>query len=170
MISNFKLDRINWQTVVLFVLGFWLSGSLVLDGLILPGLSATGMMAQSDFASAGYLIFGIFNHLELLCAALVLTGMLVLYRHHSFTHTKQSWSILLSGILLAIAIIYTYILTPQMSGLGMQLNLFEAATVMPSRMISMHEEYWGLELVKFVAGVILLRWCYQESCSLKTGN
>lgn len=55
---------------------FWLSGSLVLNWVIIPSLYISGMMTQSEFA-IGYLIFWNFNRIELLSAALVLTGVLV---------------------------------------------------------------------------------------------
>lgn len=159
-------DRINWQTLIMFALGFWLSSSLLLDFAIVPGLATTGMMAQAGFASAGYVIFGIFNHIELLCAALVLTSFLVLCRHHHFSNRQQRWAIGLSVILLAIAIIYTYILTPQMSSLGLQLNWFEPTTSVQTAMIEMHGGYWGLEVLKAIACATLLRWCYRDSCTL----
>ncbi|MFM7353457.1 MAG: hypothetical protein ACKO1G_10510, partial [Microcystis aeruginosa] len=54
----------NWTTLAMVVLGFWLSASFVIDLIILPSLSVAGMMTQNGFASAGYLLFGIFNHLE----------------------------------------------------------------------------------------------------------
>jgi hypothetical protein len=155
-------NRFNWSIPILMVLAFWLSGSLVLDLAIIPALYASGMMAQSGFASTGYLIFGTFNHLELLCAGLVLTGCLVLCRQHLLTPHHSRRSLLLSILLLTIAIIYTYVLTPQMSGLGMQLNIFESVT-MPPAMIEMHGGYWGLEVLKLVAGATLLRWFYLDS-------
>ena len=71
------LKQISWPTIVMFTLGFWLSGSLILDTVIIPSLLAAGMMAESGFASAGYLLFSIFNHIELVCGALVLTGCLI---------------------------------------------------------------------------------------------
>lgn len=165
-ISERNAKLINWTTVVMFALGFWLSGSLILDSVIIPGLFATGMMAQAGFASAGYTIFGIFNRVELLCAALVLTSFLVFYRQHNLSEKQERWSIILASLLLAIAIIYTYILTPQMSGLGLQLNVFDSATAMPPEMISLHWGYWLLEATKLIAGATLLRWCYRNSCSL----
>ncbi|MGF1481241.1 MAG: hypothetical protein ACFB4I_17455 [Cyanophyceae cyanobacterium] len=165
-ISNRSLKSVNWSTVVMFALGFWLSSSLIIDTLIIPGLLAAGMMAQDGFASAGYLIFGVFNRVELLCAAVVLTGCFVLRRHHLFTHHQERWAILLSGTLLAVALIYTYILTPQISSLGLNLNLFEASRTMPTAMTSLHEVYWGLEVIKFMAGATLLRWCYHRSCPI----
>ena len=165
-ISDRGLKQISWSTVVMFALGFWLSGSLILDSVIIPGLFASGMMSQDGFASAGYLIFGIFNRIELLCAALVLTSFLVFRRNHNLTHEQELWSVVLSVLLLAIATIYTYFLTPQMSGLGLQLNIFEPATKMPAEMISMHWFYWILEASKFIAGATLLRWCYRNSCTL----
>jgi hypothetical protein len=127
------------------------------------------MMSQAGFASAGYLIFGIFNRIELLCAALVLTGCLVLRFRHLIPYydlLQERLSIILSGLLVIIPLIYIYFLTPQMSGLGLQLNLFEVTSTMPPAMISLHEGYWLLEVIKFVAGVTLLRWCYRSSCTL----
>jgi Domain of unknown function (DUF4149) len=165
-ISGNPSDRINWQTVILFALGFWLSGSLLLDLVIVPGLFATGMMSQAGFASAGYLIFGLFNRIELLCAALVLTGVLVLHNRHHLSGSQQPRAIILSALLLTIAIIYTYVFTPQMSSLGLQLNQFESVTAMSPAMIQMHGGYWGLELLKLLSGAMLLRWCYRDSCTL----
>jgi hypothetical protein len=166
VISDRQFKSINWSTLVMFTLGFWLSSSLILDMVIVPSLSAAGMMSQGGFASVGYLIFGIFNRIELLCAALVLTSCLIFRRHHNLTPFQESWSLVLASILLAIALIYTYILTPQMSGLGLQINSFAASDSMPPAMISLHGGYWVLEIIKFFAGATLLRWCYRNSCSL----
>ena len=165
-ISNRGLKQINWSAIAMFALGFWLSGSLILDSVIIPALLASGMMIQEGFASASYLIFGIFNRIELFCAALVLTSFLVFRQNHNFTHKQESWSIVLSGVLLTIAIIYTYILTPQMSSLGLHLNLFESINTMSVEMIQMHWSYWILEATKLILGTILLRWCYRNSCTL----
>ncbi len=163
-LSERGLNKIDWPTLVMFVLGFWLSASLLLDLVIIPGLLASGMMTESGFASAGYVIFGIFNRIELLCAAIVLSGALIFRRNHSLTHFHENWSVVLAGVLLAIALVFTYILTPEMSSLGLQLNLLNNA--MPSGMIPLHWGYWLLEAVKLLAGVILLRWCYRDSCRL----
>ena len=48
--------QINWSAIILFSLGFWISASLVLDFILIPSLSVSGMMAGTDFASAGFLI------------------------------------------------------------------------------------------------------------------
>jgi hypothetical protein len=60
----------------------------------------------------------------------------------------RRWAIFLSLLLLAIALIYTYIMTPQMSALALQLNLLEPATGMPEGMMQMLEGYWVLEALK----------------------
>lgn len=165
-LASNRSERINWQTIVLFSLGFWMSGSLLLDFVIVPGLFATGMMSDSGFASAGYTIFGLFNRIELLCGALVLTGFLTLRNRHLLPSPSQRWAVPLSVLLLTIAIIYTYIFTPQLSSLGLQLNLFETSSGMSPAMAGMHGAYWVAELVKLVVGATLLRWCYRSSCSL----
>lgn len=161
-----ELKRPAWQTVVMFALGFWLSSSLLLDFVIMPGLSAAGMMSQASSATAGYSIFWIFNRIELLCAALVLASLLALRgTSHLYSHVRR-WAIFLSLLLLAIALIYTYIMTPQMSALALQLNLLEPATGMPKGMMQMLEGYWVLEAIKLVVGSTLLGWCYHDSRKL----
>lgn len=161
-----SVKRPLWQTVAMFALGLWLSGSLILDLVIMPGLSTAGMMNQAGFASAGYSIFWIFNRIELLCAALVLASLLALRGTSHLYHHVRRWSILLAVLLLAIALIYTYIMTPQMSALALQLNLFEPVTGMPAGMMGMHEGYWLLEAIKLVAGTMVLGWCYQDARDL----
>lgn len=152
-----------WGMAMMLALGFWLSTSLLLDLLVIPGLSTAGMMTQKGFASAGYLIFGIFNRLELVCAGVTLTACLVFARHHILSRFEQFSSLLLSGIVLSIAVVYTYILTPEMSGLGLQLNLFDNPNPMCGPMVTMHQLYWGLEVVKLISASTLLRWCYRRS-------
>jgi hypothetical protein len=146
----------------MFALGFWLSSSLILDFVIMPGLSAAGMMTQSSFAAAGYSIFWTFNRIELLCAALVLASLLALRGSSNLYRQVRRWSIFLSILLLAIALIYTYIMMPQMSALALQLNLLEPTTGMPAGMLQMHEGYWVLEAIKLAAGTTLLGWCYGD--------
>ena len=160
------LKQLSWPTIVMFTLGFWLSGSLILDSVIIPSLLAAGMMAESGFASASYLLFSIFNHIELVCGALVLTGFLILNHNRVISPTKERLSVFLAVLLLTIAIMYTYIFTPYLSGLGLQLNLFDSTTTMPTAMVYMHGGYWLLEVIKLVSCATLLSWCYRQSCSL----
>jgi uncharacterized membrane protein len=153
-ITNTAFSRPKWRTIVLASLAFWLSGSLILDLVMMPGLYAAGMMTQSGFASAGYSIFWVFNHLEVLCAALVLTGVLVL--DHISGTLGNRWMVPAAFGLLMIALVYTYGLTPEMSALGMQLNWFESASDVPAAMNQMHQSYWLLELLKVGLGGALL--------------
>lgn len=161
---NFK--QLDWSTPVMVALGFWLSSSLVLDCLIVPSLFKTGMMSQVGFVNLGYTIFESFNHLELLCGSVVLAGCLALGYQKYLQHQQHKWPIALASILLLIAIAYTYILTPQMSGLGLSMNLFEPVKTMPESMMMMHGIYWLLEVVKLATATILLRWCYRNSENL----
>jgi hypothetical protein len=161
-LSERNVKDLNWLTLILITLGFWLSASCLIDFVLLPSLSVSGMMSQSGFASAGFLLFGIFNHLELLFAALILSGVLVFRRHHIFSHSKENVALGFAGILFLISLCYTYFLTPQMGGLGLQLNLFRAFDPMNSSMMAYHWSYWGLELLKLIIGVTLWRWCYQN--------
>ena len=159
-------QQINWSAIIMFALGFWLSSSLVFDCLVIPGLLSSGMMNQDGFATAGYTIFGTFNHVELICAALVLAGSLVWNYSSSLGQVKIDRSVLFAGILLAIAIIYTYILTPQMSAWGMTLNSSESLEPITMPMKTMHILYWSLEAVKLILATSLLSKFYRSSCRL----
>ncbi|AHJ29578.1 DUF4149 domain-containing protein [Nodularia spumigena CS-584] len=158
-ISTVEFKRPTWQTAIMLALGFWLSASLVLDWVIMPSLYLSGMMSQTDFTTAGYVIFWNFNRLELLSAAVVLTGVLALSK------TKSSWNpqvILFAVMLLAITLLDTFFLTPQMCAVGTHLNLFEIASAIPAPMNLLHGSYFVLEAVKLLAGGTLLSWCWRQ--------
>lgn len=159
--SRVESIRPRWQAIVMVALIFWLSGSLILDLVIMPSLYVSGMMTSPEFATAGNLMFWGFNRVELICAAFVATGLMVLSNLSNGFGKQSRTAIILSLVLLAIALIDTYALTPQMSALGMQLNLFDAAEV-PTGMNLLHQAYLGLETVKLAVGVTLLSWCYQH--------
>jgi hypothetical protein len=160
VISNPAGQSSKWRAIVLFTLAFWVSGSLLLDLVIMPTLYMTGMMSAPDFASAGYSVFWIFNRVELLCAALALTGALIMQRANLTQHLPK-WTVPLSTILLGLTLLYTYALTPEMSSLGLHLNAFEQAAEVPAAMNQMHIGYWLLELFKFGAIGALLGTFYQ---------
>jgi hypothetical protein len=152
----------RWQAIVMVALIFWLSGSLILDLVIMPSLYVAGMMDSSGFAAAGNLMFWGFNRIELICAASAATGLMVLSNVTDGSNKRSRTAILLSLILLAIALIDTYALTPQMSALGIQLNLFEPTTEVPSGMNLLHQSYFGLEVLKLALCGTLLSWCYRD--------
>ncbi|MDJ0736608.1 MAG: hypothetical protein QNJ47_21505 [Nostocaceae cyanobacterium] len=166
-ISNFQYKRPIWQTIVIFTLGFWLSASLVLDWVIMPSLYVSGMMTQSSFATAGYVIFWNFNRLELLAAAITLTSILAL------GNTAPKWrrrGLILSVLLLGVSLMDTYVLTPHMSAMGLQLNLFQTAAEIPANMTMLHCSYWVLEAIKLVTAGTLLSWCWWQENSQPTLN
>lgn len=160
--SSIRPRQSIWQTVVISILAFWLSSSLLLDLVIMPSLYAAGMMDQTGFATAGYSIFWVFNHIELFCASLALTGLLVLRNNQALVGRKSNQAIVLSLLLIAIAGIYTYVLAPEMSALGLQLNLFESVAEVPTAMDQLHQGYWVLELCKLVTSGALLGLCYRN--------
>jgi hypothetical protein len=158
-ISKLELKRSIWQTAIVLTLGFWISASLVLDWVIMPSLYLSGMMSQTSFSTAGYVIFWNFNRLELLAAALVLTSLLAICQTQS--HRRLNW-IALSVMLLVIALVDTYLLSPQMSSVGTQLNLFASENTVPVTMNLLHGSYFILETLKLGTSAILLSWCWRE--------
>ncbi|MGV0028055.1 DUF4149 domain-containing protein [Phormidesmis priestleyi] len=150
-----SFQSVAWYKILTLTLAFWLGASLFLDLVMMPSLYASGMMSQPDFVPAGYGIFWIFNRIELLCAALVVTGVLVQRKMSS--SSKQS-SVLLSILMLLAALICTYFITPEMGALGVQLDWFESSIAIPNGMNQLHMSYWLLEMIKFVAGGVLLGW------------
>jgi len=160
--SRVESIRPRWQAIVMVALIFWLSGSLIIDLVIMPSLYVSGMTTSPDFAAAGNLMFCAFNRVELICAALATTGLMVLSNLSSGFGKQSRTVIILSLVLLAIALIDTYALTPQMSALGMQLNLFDSTVEVPTGMNLLHQGYFVLEAVKLAIGGTLLGWCYQN--------
>ncbi|GAB4377418.1 MAG: hypothetical protein Kow00121_26750 [Elainellaceae cyanobacterium] len=155
VLTHSEFYRPRWRTIVVGALAFWLSSSLLLDFVIMPTMYAAGMTTEPGFAAAGYSLFWIFNRVELLCAAFALTGVLVLKTLDA--SSLHRWAVPISATLLAIALIYTYGLTPEMSSLGLQLNWFEPRSEAPALMNQMHGSYWALELLKLTAAGLLLR-------------
>ncbi|MFM1841647.1 MAG: hypothetical protein RLZZ490_378 [Cyanobacteriota bacterium] len=160
--ARLSIAAIDWPLFVMGTLGLWLSSSLVVDLLVVPSLSAAGMMSQPSFINAGHLLFSIFNHLEMLFASIVLSGCFYLQQQGFFQNTSQRLSGIFAVLLLAIALIYTYGLTPAITNLGFEMTCFNGTGEMPPTMMPLHWAYWGLELVKLTLGVTLLRWCYQS--------
>jgi hypothetical protein len=118
-----------------------------------------GMMDSPNFAAAGFTTFERFNHLELIAAAAILTGILAISkRNHGFGGVTRRATVL-ACILLGITAIYTYVLTPHMSALGLDLSLFESPAGLPAGMDAMHMSYWGLETVKLAVAGWLLHLC-----------
>ncbi|MCC3501572.1 MAG: DUF4149 domain-containing protein [Microcoleus sp. PH2017_29_MFU_D_A] len=160
--SRVESIRPRWQAIVMVALIFWLSGSLIIDLVIMPSLYVSGMMVSSDFATAGNLMFWGFNRVELICSGFVATGLMVLSNLMGDSGKRTRTAIVLSLVLLAIALVDTYGLTPQMSALGMQLNLFDSAAEVPAGMNTLHQGYFVLEALKLAVGGTLLGWCYQN--------
>lgn len=155
VITHSEFQRPRWRTLLISALAFWLSGSLLIDLVIMPTMYTAGMTAEPGFATAGYSLFWIFNRLEVICAAIVLTGVLVLKRLDP--EQSHRWAAPMSVGLLVVALLYTYGLTPEMSSLGLHLNLFESTSEVPALMNLMHGSYWVLELLKISVGGLLLR-------------
>ena len=159
--------RFSWEALVLLVVTFWLSSSVLLDFLFMPMMYGSGMMNEPGFATGGYSLFWLFNRVELLCAATVLTGVLVLRerRRTQFevlgSGARSRWALMASGALFAIALLFTYVLTPHMSALGLNLS-GEGVVHIPQSMSLMHMAYWGLEALKLLGAALLMKLCYRD--------
>lgn len=161
IVSSAKRNPSRWSVVVFVTLCFWLSASTVLDFVIIPSLMQAGMMSEPGFISAGYSMFGLFNHIELLCAGIILSGFLILKRNHLLPQEQEQWVMIFATFLLVIALTCNYFLTPQLSAFGIDLNWFETNTIMSVEMMQFHLSYWLLELMKFIIGGLLLVWSFQ---------
>ncbi|BAW96884.1 hypothetical protein NIES970_18260 [[Synechococcus] sp. NIES-970] len=161
-----QLFSLNLPAVVMATLGFWLSASLLLDFVIMPVLSMAGMMNDRGFLTAGYLLFGVFNRLEVVCAATILTAFFGFRSQHLFSDRQALNGLVIASILFNITLIYTYLITPHLTGFSLEMLDFAEVTTMPLKMFVWHGLYWALEATKFILGVILLRWCYRQTCAI----
>ena len=168
-LSRLSRKQFSWDALVLLVVTFWLSSSILLDFFMVPMMYESGMMAGPGFATASYSMFWLFNRVEVLCAAAILTGLLVLRQQTQGNQRGQfaivesgsqsRWALMLSGLLLAIALLYTYVFTPQMSALGLQ---FIDQAEAPTAMGTMHLLYWGVEGLKLAAAAWLVKLCCRD--------
>jgi hypothetical protein len=149
----------RWQQIAVGSLGFWLSGSLILDLVIMPTLWTTGMMEGSGFASASYSIFWIFNRVELVCAAIALSSIWALIEVSLFRVDTNRKLFAGAMMLMAIALSYTFVITPYMSGLGINLDILDTTKSIPVEMNQMHSIYWVLEASKLGIAAMLLTLC-----------
>lgn len=154
MFSHSTISRNAWTPWVLAIAGFWLSSNLVLDFVVMPVMYVSGMAANTSFAAAGYSLFWSFNRIELLCAALILTGVLAL-RHQpqefEVCHSggRCRWALAFSVMLLGLILVDTYILTPEMGAMAFSLEAAVRSALTPV-MAGMHGLYWLLEAGKLV--------------------
>lgn len=152
MLSQPNFSRPLWTPWVLVIAGFWLSSNLVLDFLVMPVMYVSGMAADTSFASAGYSLFWSFNRIELLCAAIILTGILALRRQPQEFEVCRSggrsrWALALSVGLLSFILVDTYVLAPQMSAMAFALEGMTQTAFTPV-MVGLHSLYWLLEVGK----------------------
>ncbi|MEL6937996.1 MAG: hypothetical protein AAFO84_02260 [Cyanobacteria bacterium J06598_1] len=164
--SKLSSRQFGWDALVLSVVTFWLSSSVLLDFFMMPVMYESGMMNTPGFATGSYSLFWVFNRVEVLCAAAILTGLLVIRDRRSqfdvvASGSRSRWALMTSAGLLAIALIYTYFLTPHLSALGLNLsgNFSEPA---PHSLAPMHFAYWGLEALKLAGAAFLIKLCYRD--------
>ena len=151
-----QVEQSSWAKYLLFVLLGWLGATMALDFVVMPSLYLTGMMTSTDFAGAGYVLFGVFNHMEVLAGAAVLTGLLVLLSEGALRAYSHAETVIQGLTLMTIALFYTYCLTPAMSALVLSIDGSQLVEVTHAMNI-LQAEYWGLEVIKLTVLVLFVR-------------
>ncbi|MGD1908787.1 MAG: hypothetical protein ACFB0C_22765 [Leptolyngbyaceae cyanobacterium] len=167
MASRTVFSPARWLPWVMAVGVFWLSSSLLLDLVIMPVMYTSGMMAEPSFAPAGYSLFWTFNRLELVCAAIILTGVLALRKTPGefdvlTSGSRSRWALGIGMALLGVTLICTYGLTPEMGALGVSLDTFAETYAAPAAMDWLHGAYWCLEALKLLGLGLLTGLCYRD--------
>jgi hypothetical protein len=178
-----KSNHQTWLTIAAAVVGFWLSASLLLDFIIMPSMYMSGMMTSSGFGIVGYTLFSVFNRMELLCGAATLCLGLWLWQSTLLDQKQKIEAGVSTALLLIIALCYTFILTPQMSGLSVDLHSIDSLSLVnggledlqmhstipqvPAGMNQMHVIYWGLEALKITLMATVLGVAYRQLVSAK---
>ncbi|MGD1851508.1 MAG: DUF4149 domain-containing protein [Cyanophyceae cyanobacterium] len=152
----------TWKAIAVLVLSLWIGGSLVLDLVVMPSLYWSGMMTEPAFMDAGSVLFGTFNRVELLLAGTTLTGLLAAAYLQEVSPKLQRWIVALGGILLAVVLVDTYGLTPHMISLGTTLTWPALVSTVPAEMNQLHGAYFALEMVKLLAGALVLGLCIRD--------
>ncbi|NEQ99039.1 MAG: hypothetical protein F6K30_20360 [Cyanothece sp. SIO2G6] len=127
----------------------------------MPTLYAAGMMTSPNFATAGYSMFWIFNRIEILWAALVLTGAIG-WSWYNCPKSIGVKAIVMAIAMMTIVIASAYWITPLMGALSLNLNGLETVETVPAAMNWMHGGYFGLECLKLSLGLGLGIMCCQQ--------
>jgi hypothetical protein len=146
----------------------WLGACLVLDWVMMPLCYGSGMMQSPGFASFGYPFFQLFNRLELLAVAGLVSA--VLWQRLGLEGPEASdrpgllrlRDVQLSLVLMAVVLVCTYGLTPAMGAILAEVSyrLPGSSDHLPGSMNILHGGYWLLEAVKYgaIAGLVKLNW------------
>ena len=119
-------------------------------------INRQGLQLSMQTIAKRYSIFWIFNRVELICAAVALSSIWALIETSLFSVGTNRKLFAGTMMLMAIALSYTFILTPYMSGLGLNLDFLETTKSIPAEMNQMHSIYWVLEASKLgIAGLLL---------------
>ncbi len=166
MLSQNTSSRSSWLPWLLTIAGFWLSSNVVIDFLVMPVMQVSGMTAQAEFASAGYTLFWSFNRLELLCAAMLLTGVLALRSQPGefdivSSGSRCRWALAIGLGLLSLTLADTYLLTPEMGAMALSLDWLSSSAIAPT-MNWLHGTYFSLEALKLLCLGFLVRLCYLD--------
>ena len=146
----------RWTIVAILALTLWLGGSLALDCLVMPSLYWAGMMTDAAFMDAGSVLFGAFNRVELVLAGITLAGLLAAGYLREMSPRLQRWTVGLGLVLLGVAVVDTYGVTPSMVSLGANLEWPTTLPTVPTEMTQLHSLYFGLEMVKVLAAAAVL--------------
>lgn len=124
-------------------------------------------MTAPGFASAGYSLFELFNHVEMLLSGLILTSVLAMRQGRTdnsvnVSGSRSRWALMLASSLVVISLTFRYLLTPYMGGMGIVLDMPGTIHIIPNVMSWMHGAYWLLEATKMVMLGFLLRLCYSD--------
>ena len=158
--TRIKPLDLSWPQTIALVLSLWLGGTLLLDLVVMPSMYVSGMMQEPGFASVGYTLFGMVNRIEVVCAALTLTGLLA-WNYSGSQHLFESkTTVIFAGLLFLIPLFCLYGLTPWMSSMSLPLGLFQTPRISPE-MLSMQAIYWGVESLKMAGMIVILGVCYR---------
>ena len=155
-----KILGLSWKTTIALTLSVWLGATLLLDVVVMPTMYLTGMMIEPSFASVGYTLFGIFNRVELVGAALVLSGLMGWHYSAHLNLLRSKTTAIFAILIFVIPLTCLYGLTPFMSALSLNLDLFNSQAV-PQAMFLLQGLYWALESLKLAGIITLLGVCHR---------
>ncbi len=155
-----KILGLGWKTTIALTLSVWLGATLLLDLVVMPTLYLTGMMIEPGFASVGYTLFNIFNRVELVSAAVVLSGLMGWNYSAHLNLLRSKTTAIFAILIFLIPLICLYALTPFMSSLSLNLDLFKGQAI-PDLMFPLQGLYWALESLKLAGIITLLGVCHR---------
>jgi hypothetical protein len=128
----------------------WIGGMAALDFIDAPLRFATPALSRNQAVALGQAVFARFNQVEVACGIVALAA--------AVAARSARWTVVVTALMLALVLVQTFYLTPEITRLAAGLDFVNRAPGDPryAAIRLLHSLYAAVEIVVFGGGVAVL--------------